>query len=628
MPSRRHVLMSGSALALAGLAAPLARAEAAKPDIRPFTPGEVTLLPGPLRDATEVDRKRLLAEDPDRLLHMFRITAGLPSAAQPLGGWEAPVNELRGHFTGHFLSACALMSAHHDDEALRAKGSAIVKVLAQCQAAHGDGYVSAFPPELFDRLKRRARVWAPFYTLHKLLAGLIDMARLAGDDRARQVAVGLGDWTVDWVAPIDEVHMQNILETEFGGMGESLLDLQALTGDSRYGEAAARFEKRRFLQPLAEGRDALTGLHANTHIPQVIAAARRFQTDGDARHRVMADTFWTEVVTWRTFATGGTSSDEGWSAPQGRMGEELGAYTHECCCSYNMLKLTRQRFGWSGDIACADYHERVLFNAILGTQNPADGMMLYYVPMQSGWWKMFSPTDHGYWCCDGTGIESFAKLGDSLYFHDETSLYVNLFAASTLDWRARGLKLVQTTRFPDEGATRLTFHTASPQALTVRLRIPPWAVGAQARVNGQVVAGAKPGRYLVLDRVWREGDVIDLTLPMALRTEPLTGAPDQVAVMYGPLVMAGRLGTERLPPDMLHAEPTAPRDIPHFHGDPVAAPNVANADPHAWLAPVPGTSLTFRTVDGAPVELVPFHRLYGERYAIYWKVGERTAGAA
>jgi DUF1680 family protein len=632
MPSRRHVLMSGSAVALAGLAcpSPTRASEAAAPDIRPFAPGAVRLLPGPLLDATEVDRQRLLATDPDRLLHMFRITAGLASTAAPLGGWEAPVNELRGHFTGHFLSACALMSAHHGDEALRAKGAAIVEGLARCQAAHGDGYVSAFPPELFDRLKRRQRVWAPFYTLHKLLAGLIDMARLAGDDRARQVAVGLGDWTVDWLALIDEVHMQNILETEFGGMGESLLDLQALTGDDRYGAAAARFEKRRFLQPLAEGRDALTGLHANTHIPQVIAAARRFQADGDPRHRAMADTFWTEVVTWRTFATGGTSSDEGWSAPQGRMADELGAYTHECCCSYNMLKLTRQRFGWSGDIACADYHERVLFNAILGTQNPSDGMMLYYVPMQTGWWKMFSDGDQGFWCCDGTGVESFAKLGDSLYFHDADSLWVNLFAASTLDWRERGLRVVQTTRFPDEGATRLTFHTATPQALTVRLRIPAWAVGAQARLNGALMAGAQPGRYLVLDRVWREGDVIDLSLPMALHAEPLIGDPGQVAVMYGPLVLAGRLGTERLPPDMLHAEPTAPRDIPHFRGDPLAAPApMAGPDPRAWLAPVPDKPLTFRTVGaGTPVELVPFHRLYGERYAIYWKVKARAAGTA
>jgi DUF1680 family protein len=448
------------------------------------------------------------------------------------------------------------------------------------------------------------------------------MARLTGDERARHVAAGLGDWTVAWVAPIDDDHMQSILRTEFGGMGESLLDLQVLTGDPRYGAAAARFEKRAFLEPLAARRDALTGLHANTHIPQVIAAARRFQIDGDPRHKVMADYFWNEVTTWRAFATGGTSSDEDWKAPKGHLAGELGAYTHECCCSYNMLKLTRQRFGWSGDIACADYHERVLFNAVLGTQNPSDGMMLYYVPMQTGWWKMFSDGDQGFWCCDGTGIVSFAKLGDSLYFHDADNLWVNLFAASTLDWRERDLKVVQTTRFPDEGATRLTFHTAAPQALTLQLRIPSWAVGARARLNGAVIdRPPRPGGYVVIDRVWREGDQIELTLPMSLRAEPLIGDRTQVAVLYGPLVLAGRLGTERLPVERLHADPTAPRDIPRFGGDPVAAPApLGGPDPRAWLAPVPGKPLTFRSIGGAtPVEFVPFHRLYGERYGIYWR---------
>ena len=619
-PSRRSLLAAGSALAVSALAGGTAVAGVAEIAIRPFAPGRVRLADGPLKDATEGNRGRLAATDPDRLLHMFRLTAGLPSTAEPLGGWEAPDNELRGHFTGHFLSACALMWAHHGDAAAKAKGQAIVAALAQCQAKSGDGYVSAFPASFYDRLKWREHVWAPFYTQHKLLAGLIDMAQLTGDEQAKTVAVGLGGWTVRWLEPVDDVQLQDILNTEFGGMSESLFELGQMTGDPKYAAAARRFEKHKFLDPLAEGRDELTGLHANTHIPQVIGAARGYELTGEPRYRKISDTFWDTVTTHRVFATGGTSSGETWRKPQGHLAEELSAYTCECCCSYNMLKLTRHRFAWTGEAGAADYQERVLFNAILGTQYRADGMMQYYVPMQSGWWKMFSGGDGGFWCCDGSGVESFSKLGDSLYFEGDGVLYVNQFAASELDWPERGLKLVQATRFPEEGATRLVFRTAAPQALKVKLRIPPWAKGASATLNGQPVAArVEPGRYLEIDRVWRDGDRIELVLPMALRLEPISGDEQLKAVMYGPLVLAGRLG-EGGP---LHAPPTAPRTVPEFKGKPAPAPGFKATGIEAgdWIKPVDGRPLTFRTAgQSQDVELVPFDRLYGERYAIYWRV--------
>jgi DUF1680 family protein len=622
--SRRKVLAAGSALGLLSGASRPAAASDARIAIRPFEPGRVSLLDGPFKTATAGNRGRLTATDPDRLLHMFRVTAGLPSAAEPLGGWEAPDVELRGHFTGHFLSACALMWAHHGDEALKLKGQAIVAALAECQKANGNGYVSAFPAEFFDRLKRREKVWAPFYTQHKLLAGLIEMARLTGDEQAKTVAAGLGDWTVRWLEPIGDAQMQSILETEFGGMSEALLDLQVLTGEPRYGAAARRFEKRRFLNPLAEGRDELTGLHANTHIPQVVGAARRYELTGEGRYRDISRYFWDEVTTWRAFATGGTSSGEFWAKPKGRLADELGAYTCECCCSYNMLRLTRHLFGWSGEARLADYHERVLFNAILGTQYAPDGMMMYYVPMQSGWRKEFSTGDKGFWCCDGTGIESFAKLNDSLYFHDDDTLYVNQFVASELDWRERGLKVVQTTRFPQETSTRLVFKTGTPQALKVKLRIPAWAQGVQVRLDGAPLpVQPAPGGYIAIERTWRDGEQLELDLPMALRLEPLIGDPGLKAVMYGPLVLAGRLGREGLPADAIHADPTPPRAIPEFRGEPPTAPSfrAAGAGPGDWIKPAAGEPLTFRTAGQArDVEFIPFNRLYGERYGIYWRV--------
>jgi DUF1680 family protein len=617
-PTRRTVLSAASA---AGLAAAVPARSSVATAIRPFGLGRVTLGPGPLRDAQEVNRKRLLATDPDRLLHMFRLTADLPSSAEPLGGWEAPVNELRGHFTGHFLSACAQMAAQ-GDEALRRKGALIVKGLAVCQRANGGGYVSAFPQEFFDRLDRRERVWAPFYTLHKILAGLVDMYSLADDAEALEVARGLGDWTVRWSGKIAPDHMQAVLETEFGGMGEALWNLQAVTGEARYGEAAQRFEKHKFLDPLADGRDELTGLHANTHIPQVIAAARKAELTGDQRSREIARFFWQDVTSFRTFATGGTSSEEHWKEPRGRLSKELGAYTHECCCTHNMLKLTRHVFAWSGDARAADFYERALLNGILGTHHPDDGMMMYYTPMASGFWKMFSPHEHGFWCCDGTGIESFSKLGDSLYFEDDRGLYVNLYAASELDWRERGVRIVQTRGAPEETA-EIAVHAREPARFALRLRIPAWAESAEVRLNGRPVPAAEPGRYATIERVWRDGDRVEVRLPMRLRLEAMADDPGLKAILYGPYVLAGGLGHDALPPEAPYAEPTQPRDVPEFRSEPAAAPSfrAPSSDPHSWIEPAAGEALTFRTRGQAnDVSFVPFNRLYGNRYAVYWRI--------
>ncbi len=620
-PSRRTIL--SAAAAAAGVAvAPSPPQAAAASAIRPFPLDRITLGPGPLRDAQEVNRRRLLALDPDRLLHMFRVTSGLPSTTEPLGGWEAPVNELRGHFTGHYLSACAQMAAQ-GDEACRLKGRAVVQGLAECQARNGGGYVSAFPASFFDRLDRRERVWAPFYTLHKILAGCLDMHALAGDAQALKVARGLGDWTDVWSARIEPAHMQAVLDTEFGGMGEALWNLHAVTGEKRYAEAAQRFEKRKFLEPLSARRDALTGLHANTHIPQVIAAARKAELTGDARARTIASFFWTDVTGARTFVTGGTSSGEDWKEPLGRLSKELDAYTHECCCTHNMLKLTRHVFAWTGDPGAADYYERALYNGILGTHHPDNGMMMYYTPMASGFWKMFSDHDNGFWCCDGTGIESFSKLGDSLYFHDARGLYVNLYAPSELDWRERGVRVIQTGGPPDERA-RLEIRTARQTRFALRLRIPMWAEGAEVQLNGKPVGmAAQPGRYAVLDRTWRDGDRVELTLPMRLHLEAMTDDPGLKALLFGPYVLAGRLGTEHLPSEAPYAQPTKPREVPEFRSEPAPAPTfkAPSADPRSWIEPAPGEPMTFRTKGQArDVAFVPFNRLQGERYGVYWRV--------
>jgi len=598
--------------------------------VRPFDLAGVQLKPGPFLDAAEIAHRHLLSVDPDRLLHMFRVTAGLPSSAEPLGGWEAPVNELRGHYTGHFMSGCALMSTSMRDPELRKRGAYVVSVLAQCQQAHGNGYVSAFPEEFFDRLREGKNVWAPFYTIHKIMAGLLDTYTYAGNAQAMTVLTGLATWTRGWVSPLGDEAMARVLEREYGGMNEVLYNLAAVSGDAQWADLAHRFDHERVFAPLADGRDELKGLHVNTTIPKIIGAARRYEVVGDSRYHAVADYFWREVTGHRAYCTGGTSNGENWGAPPDVLSTQLSGYTQECCTTYNMLKLTRHVFGWTADPRCADFYERALFNGILGTQHPSDGMTLYYVPLASGYWKLFGRPNESFWCCNGTGLESFSKFGDSIYFQDDAGVYVNLFIASELEWQERGVRLVQETRFPLEDATQLTVRCARPARFALRVRVPYWVGrGGSASLNGRALdAFAAPSSYLVLDRTWRDGDRVSVTMPMALHAHSMPDDGTVQAIMYGPLVLAGRLGTTGLTSDVLRAEPTKPRTVPEYGSDPVSAPSLvaARGDLSTWITRRSGAGapLEFRTVgQTTDVTLAPLNTVIDERYAVYWKVASR-----
>jgi DUF1680 family protein len=278
---------------------------------RPFPMKQVRLGEGPCKVAMEADRQYLHSLPPDRLLRTFRINAGIASSAQPLGGWEAPDCELRGHYAGgHYLSACALMYASSGDEDLKNNANTVVAELGKCQNALKSGYLSAFPSEFFDRLRERQKVWAPFYTIHKIMAGLLDMYVYCGNEQALDMVQKMADWTAGYTGSLSYEHMQRVLGTEFGGMGEVLSNLYAVTGKDYYLEVAQRFDKKQFFDPPAAHRDELKGLHVNTHIPQVIAAARYYELTGERRYRNIAEYFWNEVVSERTYCTGGTSNGE------------------------------------------------------------------------------------------------------------------------------------------------------------------------------------------------------------------------------------------------------------------------------------------------------------------------------
>lgn len=589
------------------------------PKVWPFPMTSVRLLPGVFEDAQQANRKFLYEQTPDRLLHVFRLNAGIASSAQALGGWEKPDCELRGHFVGHYLSACALSYSSTGDKELKARGDYLVAELAKCQQRLQGGYLSAFPTEYFDRLSARKEVWAPFYTVHKIMAGMLDMHEHCGNAQALTVLNGMADWADGWSGALSEEHMQTVLDTEYGGMGETLYSLSALS-DERFARTGDRFIKKRFFNPLALRRDELRGLHVNTHIPQVIAAARRYEISGDQRFQDVAEYFWETVTGSRTYVTGGTSNNEGWLVSPNQLAAELklGDATNECCCSYNMLKLTRKLYEWNPDPRLFDFYERALLNHRLGTIN-SDGQTQYYLGVVPGSWRAFATKFDSFWCCTGTGTEEYAKLNDSIYFHDADGIFVNLFIASELNWAERNFRLRQETAFPEEGRTTLIIDAEQPVALTLRVRIPQWASQASVKINGKLSdVSAAPGSYLAIARTWTKGDRVEVALPMSLHSEWMADDHSLRAFLYGPLVLAGKLGRGGITA-ALEIGPEGPEigkapamEIPQFA--------VNNKRLDEWIKPG-DRPLTFKTSgQSVNVAMEPFYKVNGERYSLYWKV--------
>lgn len=603
MSTRREVLQGLSAAAFGmTLGAPACHA-ASPPTATSFDLAAVRLLPGPFKTAQELDAQYLLTLEPDRLLHNFRVNAGLAPKAPVYGGWESqqPWIDIRchGHTLGHYLSACSMMFASTGETAFRNRAEYIVEELLACQRARRDGLICAFPDggaPLENSLAGKASPGVPWYTFHKILAGLRDACVYAAIEPARRVLSGLADWTVASTRQLSDQRFQQMLDREHGGMSEVLADVYVLTGDTRYLQLAQRFAHRSLLTPLAARRDLLDGLHSNTQIPKVIGFSRLGELTGQRPYRDAATFFWHTVVENRSFATGGNGDGEHFFPPHEFAAHLGSAKTMETCCAHNMLRLTRSLFQLAPSVAYADYYELALFNAILASQDPQSGMMTYFQATRPGYVKLYcTPTD-SFWCCTGSGMENHAKYGDSIYFHDDASLYVNLFIASELRWTEKELRITQTTRFPDEDSTQLVVHTSAPLRLNIRIRYPSWCRGATVMINGRPqTIGSKPGQYIEVDRTWQDGDVVRVRLPMQRQLQALPNAPNLAAVMNGPIVLAGRLGTEGLTAgaDLIVNE----RESGQMLDKPIATPRLAASK---------------------DVELVPWYRIAHERYTLYW----------
>jgi DUF1680 family protein len=591
-----------------------------------FELAHVRLLDGPFKHAQDMDRQYLLALDPERLLLMFRVTAGIASWARPLTGWESPGSELRGHTLGHYLSACSLMYASTGDPQLKARTDHIVAELAKCQAAmpaqgYHAGYLSAFPESLFDRVEAQQRVWAPWYTMHKIMAGLLDVYVQTGNAQALDVLNRLADWVKFRVDRLTPEQMQGSLKEEHGGMNEALANLYGITRNPDHLRLAQAFNHQAVFEPLVRGEDRLDGLHANTQFPKIIGAAREYELTQNGTYRDLARFFWQEVALKRSYAFGGDSDNEHFF-PLGEFAKHVSALTAETCNTYNMLKLTEHIWSWAPSAESMDFYERGLYNQILASQDPDTGMVCYFIPTDPGRFKTYSTPESSFWCCVGTGMENHAKYGEMIYAHSGDALYVNLFIPSEVSWPERGLTLRQETAFPAEPVTRLRFGLHALSAFDLKVRQPGWAQpGIMVRVNDQPVTTEAVDGYVTVRREWRDGDTVTIDLPMTLHTESLPGVPNVVAFLYGPIVLAGELGAADLPPNHQQAV-----DQFDFVKLPVPAAPVLVGDVKdllSHLEPVAGAPLTFVTKGlGRPadVTLEPFYQLHHQRYGIYWTV--------
>ncbi len=543
----------------------------------------------------------------------FRKEAGLKPKAEAYGGWESMT--IAGHSLGHYLSASALMFASTGDQRFRERVNYIVAELEACQRANGNGYVAAIPngKKIFQEVSAgdiRAQPfdlnggWVPWYTLHKLFAGLLDVHRYFKNPTALSIAVKLADWSDSTLAKLTEQQFQRMLDCEHGGMNEVLAELYARTGNEKYLKLSRRFHHKAVLEPLARREDRLQGLHANTQIPKLIGLARRYELTSDPADKTAAEFFWQRVVRHHSYVNGGNSDGERFGPPD-KLSNRLSDNTSETCNTYNMLKLTRHLFEWRASAEYGDYYERALYNHILASQNPDDGMVCYYVPLKAAGKKVYSKPFDSFWCCVGSGMENHAKYGDSIYFHSNDALWVNLFIPSELTWREKGLSLRQETRYPESDEVRFRIKTKKPVNLALRLRNPGWATeGVAVKLNGQPqTVTARPGSFIEIRRRWRTGDRVELTIPMALRLETMPDNKNRVAILYGPTVLAGELGGEDQPSGVN------------------LAPALITGEKQLSEWVKPEGPVTFRTSNaGRPrdVALYPFYRMHNKRYAVYW----------
>ncbi|MEX2315542.1 MAG: beta-L-arabinofuranosidase domain-containing protein [Pirellulales bacterium] len=622
-------------LASAALAAP--------PTVKFFPLSDVRLLDGPFKQAQDADRTYMLKYDIDRLLAPFRKEAGLEPKAEPYADWERI--GMAGHAGGHYLSAAAQLYASTGDPEIKKRLDYMVAELAECQRALGDGYVGGIPNSVaaWDRMAagtlqvstgfRINGLWVPWYNLHKTFAGLRDAWLVAGNAQARDVLIRLTDWCDGLTSNLFDEQMQQMLDVEHGGMNEVLADVSEIAGDKKYLALAKRFSHRKILEPLLAKQDALDGLHANTTVPKVVGYARIGELAGDQTWIDAGRFFWGDVVNRRSAALGGHGV-KGLFQPVKDFSTMMTSHEGlETCGTHNMLRLSEQLYRLDADVKYAEYYERALFNNILSSQHPDTGDFVWYTPLRPRGNRVYSQAEVNFWCCVGTGMQSHSKHGRFIYAQADDGLYVNLFIASELTWPERKLKLRQETKFPDEPRTRLVVSLEAPSKWTMHVRCPGWVRKGECKikVNGEPWPGeAAPASYVAIDRQWRDGDRVDVELPMHTALVRLPDGTDYVAVVHGPIVLGAKVDDPDLARQVEERNPlnhvSAVRMLPIEEGPKFVGSEAAVI---AGIEPVADQPLTFtarrviRPDAFSSLTLVPFFRVHDTRYMVYWPIDKQ-----
>jgi DUF1680 family protein len=590
-----------------------------KPAVAPaafgFNLADVKLLPGsPFYNAMEKDAAYLLSLEPARLLHRFYLNSGLKTKGEVYGGWES--EGLSGHTLGHYLSACAMMYASTGDERFKEQVDRTIDELKVCQDARGTGYVGAIPKEdsIFWKLQHGIIKtsgfdlnggWSPWYTVHKVMAGLADAYIYADNGKALKILVGMSDWAADILKDLNEEQLENMRKCEYGGMNDILVHVYELTGDRKYLDLSYKFHDRFVMGQLAKKIDPLPGKHSNTNVPKAIGSARRYFITAADSDRVISSFFWETMVKHHTYVIGGNSNYE-YCGDQDKLNERLSDNTCETCNTYNMLKLTRQLFAVKPTADLGNFYERALYNHILASQNPDDGMMCYFVPLRMGTKKEFSDPFNTFTCCVGSGMENHSKYAEGIYYESKAGdLLVNLFIPSELNWRSKGVVLKQESKFPEGDEITFTVTGKATQRFNLLIRNPHWLTTQPTfSVNGKSVKlTLDASGFWNIDRQWRSNDVLKVKMPMALRSESMPDNPNRIALLYGPVVLAGQLG----------------KTMP----DPIFGTSVlltSERDVTKWATATAGDPLKFNTSITRPdaVTMIPFYATNDEYYNVYW----------
>lgn len=617
----------------------------------PLALGRVRLTGGPLKTAQDATAKYLLSLEPDRMMAYYRIRAGLTPKAPGYGGWDGDKRNLTGHIAGHHLSAVSLMYQATGDDRFKQRADYLVSELKVVQDKNGDGYLGALEGgrEAFAQVSKGDirsggfdlnGLWSPWYTLHKTFAGLRDAYRHTGNRTALGMSVKYATWAEGVLAPLTDVQVQKMLDTEHGGMNEVLADLYADTGDRRWLRLSYRFEHHAFTDPLARHQDNLSGKHGNCQIPKLIGSAARYGYTGDVRDLMTASFFWDRVAQHHTYATGGHGLSE-YFGPPDQLSHRVDGRACETCNVYNMIKLTRRLFSLRPDALYADFHERALFNHILASTDPDNYATSYMVPVGRGVQQEYQDMLQSFTCCVGTGMESHALHGYGVYYESPDTLWVNLYAPSTAQFTTAGVKMTMETGFPDGDNAKLTLALPQAKEFTLAVRRPVWAGdGFTVKVNGESVPqptlasmrdlaaggrGGAPGMeatqassYVELKRVWKSGDTVELVMPKTVHLEPTPDNRSVAAIMWGPLVLAGDHGPAR----------TERRNAPP--GPPIPALVAADRPLDSWVVPTGARAGDFQAKDVARVfgtsgaasnvALAPFYRTQRREYSVYFDV--------